>query len=247
MPKKLLISFLMLFTFTMSAQYGRMYEEFGIMAGPIFFQGDFGERGEVANTYKNAGVSGGLFYYLSLENDRSSFKDNFKVRGEVTFMSVDLQHYGPSTYSDTNFGRKLRGMRGNIKMGNVGTQLEYYPFKTDDYSHATFSPYVSGGVQLSSYSTKAYSFLGNIGVPQTVPNKYVDGFKNTTGIVFSATAGVGFRYKLADYHAIVFDARVQYFFDDWVDGMNPYREVYTENKNNDYAVIFHIGYAFYIN
>lgn len=247
MPKKIVLLLVLIISYSSAKAQYRTYREFGVMAGPMFFKSDFGARGEMENTIKNVGFSGGFFYYVSLDNDRSRFADNFKVRLEVSFMKVQLEHYGKYVEANTDFAEKLRGMNSTIKGGSVGAQLEYYPFKTDDYSGATFSPYVSAGGQITSYTVKAYSMLGEIGTPLTTPLKYIDGFKSNTGIVASATASIGFRYKLADYHSIIVDSRLQYYFSDWMDGMNPNREIYTENKTNDYSVTFSIGYVYYFN
>ena len=248
MPKKIITLLVVLICYSsVKAQYGRTYQEFGIMAGPVFFQSDFGARGEIENAIKNVGISVGVFYYISLNNNRSSFADNFKIRLEASFMKVQLQHYGKYVEANSDFARKLRGMNSTVKAGNVGVQLEFYPFKTDDYSNATFSPYISAGTQLTNYSVKAYSKLGPIGTPLTTPNKYIEGFKSDSGFAISATASIGFRFKLADYHAIIVDGRLQYYFSDWIDGMNPDNEIYKENKTNDYSATLNIGYVYYFN
>lgn len=248
MPKKITTLLVFLLSYSaVKAQYGRTYHEIGIMAGPVFFQSDFGARGDINNAIKNVGISGGVIYYLSLDNNRSNFADNFKLRLEASFMKVQLEHYGKYVESSSDFARKLRGMSSTIKAASVGIQLEYYPFKTDDYSGAIFSPYISAGGQITSYSTKAYSKLGPIGTPLSVPVKYVDGFKSSTGFATSVTTSIGFRYKIDDYNAIIVDGRLQYYFTDWMDGMNPNRRIYTENKTNDYSATLNVGYVYYFN
>jgi hypothetical protein len=42
------------------------------------------------------------------------------------------------------------------------------------------------------------------------------------------------------------EARFQYFGSDWVDGLNPNKEIYTENKYNDWQVWLTFGYIFYL-
>ena len=248
MPRKIITLLVILASFSsVKAQYGRTYQEVGIMAGPVFFQSDFGARGEFENAVKNVGISGGIFYYLSLNNDRSDFAANFKIRLEASFMRVELKHYGQYVEGDSDFFNILKAMSSTVKAGSVGAQLEYYPFKTDDYTRATFSPYVSFGGQLTSYNVKAVSELGPIGTPISVPVKYIDGFKSDSGFTPSVTASLGFRIKLSEYHALIADARIQYFFTDWMDGMNPDRRVYTENKTNDYTATLNMGYVYYFN
>lgn len=246
-PKNLLL-ILILCTFSMvQAQYGRTYQEIGIMGGPVFFQGDFGERGTLENTTKNVGFSGTLMYFLSLNVNRSSFAENFKVRFDATGMAVNLQHYGPSTDKNSTTGKQLRAMRSDVKIGSVGVQLEFYPWKTDDYSDADWSPYVAVGTQINNYTAKAYSFAGKINNSNVVPEKYVDGFKNSNGTALSSTASVGIRYKLSDYNYIILEGQLKYYFSDWIEGMNPDRRTYKENKNNDYSGALNIGYVYYFN
>lgn len=248
MTSKKLLVFVLFFCFSLAqAQYGRAYQEIGIMAGPVFFQGDFGERGDFENTVKNVGFSGSLVYFLSLNVNRSSFAENFKVRFDVTGMAVNLEHYGPSASSDTDFGRKLRGMHSDVKVLSGGVQLEFYPYKTDDYSDATWSPYIAAGFQANNYTAEAYSFLGNIGTPNVVPEKYVEGFKNSSGTAFSATGSLGMRYKLTDYNYLILEGQLKYYFSDWIDGMNPDRRTYKENKTNDYTGTLNLGYVYYFN
>lgn len=248
MSYKNTLMLLLLFTFSLGhAQYGRTYQEIGVMGGPVFFQGDFGERGDFDNTIKNVGFSGSLVYFLSLNVNRSSFAQNFKVRFDVTAMAVNLEHYGPSAESDTQFGKKLRAMHSDVKVGSAGVQLEYYPWKTDDYTDATWSPYIAGGFQINTYSAEAYSFLGKIGNLNVVPEKYVDGFKNSSGTAFSGTASLGIRYKLTDYNYLVLEGQMKYYFSDWIEGMNPDRRTYKENKSNDYSATLNIGYIYYFN
>lgn len=248
MSTKYSLLLLLLFTFSIgNAQYSRTYHEIGIMGGPVFFQGDFGERGDFENTIKNVGFSGTLVYFLSLNVNRSSFAENFKIRFDATGMAVNLEHYGPIADSDTKTGKQLRAMHSDVKIGSFGVQMEFYPFKTDDYSDANWSPYIAAGTQINNYSAKAYSFQGNIGNPNVVPEKYVEGFKNSSGTAFSATGSLGLRYKLSDYNYLVLEGQLKYYFSDWIEGMNPDRRTYKENKTNDYSGTINIGYIYYFN
>lgn len=248
MPKRIITLLVFLISYSsVKAQYGSSYEEIGFMAGPVFFQSDFGARADFENAIGNVGVSAGVFYYLSFINNYEGLRDHFKLRLEASVFTTNLEHHGKYVEADTEFARKLRAMKSKIKAGSVGAQLEFYPFKTDDYSRAIFSPYVSVGSQVTSYSVKATSELGPIGTPLTTPTKYIDGFKSDSGVVLSATASIGFRVKLSEYHALIADARLQYFFTDWMDGMNPDRRIYDENKTNDYSATLNVGYVYYFN
>ncbi|WP_291114898.1 THC0290_0291 family protein [Flavobacterium sp. UBA6135] len=231
------------------AQFNRTYQEIGVMAGPVLFQSDYGERGDLDNLIKNNGVTVGLFYYLSFIENYPNIRENLKLRLEASYMKSELQHYGK--YVDPNktslFAQQLRAMRGSTQTASLGFQIEYYPFKTDDYTRADFSPYISLGSQYNNFTSKAWSTLGPLGTPLTTPEKYIDGFRNDTGSVVSFSASMGARYKLSDYHAIIAETRWQYYMSDWVDGLNPDKSKYKENKANDYSFALTFGYVYYFN
>lgn len=234
-----------------NAQYEQFYKEIGIMAGPVFLKSDFGERGDVTNFTKNNGFMVGGFYYMTFIENFESIRENFKMRLEASYTSVDLQHYGKYVDNPSNslFTRQLRAMKGKTTMGTFGVQVEYFPNKVDDYNRggSPFSPYLGGGVQLNAFTTDITSELGRIGTVSTTPKKYLDGYKNDNGFAASVSGSVGLRYKLGDYHAIIAEGRLTYYFSDWVDGLNPNKKVYTENKANDWSTGITFGYIYYIN
>ncbi|HBK83673.1 MAG TPA: hypothetical protein DDZ41_08775 [Flavobacterium sp.] len=121
------------------AQFGSSYQEMGIMSGPVFFKSDYGERGNLENFSKNIGYSMGLFYYFSFIEDYAGIRENFKLRLDASYMKADLNHYG--RYVDPQktslFSKQLRAMHGSTSTINIGVQIEYYPFKTDDYTRHT--------------------------------------------------------------------------------------------------------------
>ena len=247
MLRKTLLLFISILSFASAkAQGGSYYQEIGIMSGPVFFQGDFGEKGSSENITSNVGVSGSLVYYVSLNNNNGGLERNLKVRFDATLMSVSLNHYGKYTESNTPFGEKLRAMQSDVKVSNVGFQLEYYPFETDDYGGSGLTPYIATGAQLNVYTANATSSLGPIGNSNTVPAKYVDGFKDSNGTAFSMTGALGVRYKLSSSGAVVLEGQFKYYYSDWIEGMNPDPKVYKENKNNDFSGTIQIGYIYYL-
>lgn len=252
MLKKIIIPFFFLLFISVSsyAQFGRTYQEVGIMAGPVFFKSDYGERGDIENFTKNNGFSAGIFYYFSFIEDFKGLRENFKLRVDASYMKSNLEHFGkyvdPSKTSLT--ANQLRAMSGSTSTVNIGLQMEFYPWKTDDYNRGVaFSPYVSFGGQIGQYTSKVKSDLGAIGIPSTTPVKYLNGTRNASSIVASLTSSVGVRYRLDDYNSIIFDSRLQYYTSDWVDGLNPDRKIYKENKTNDYSITFNFGYVYYFN
>ena len=254
MAKNILIYCLVFFSLSnvTIAQYSNNLEtnhEIGFMAGPVFFQSDYGQSEIFENYYKNNGVSIGAFYYVSsVSNNKSSFFEYFKLRLEASYMKSNLNHYG--IYVDpknTSIGaNQLRAMSGSVSAINFGVQMEFYPFKTDDYTSDIVTPYVSLGTQLSNYTSKVVSSLGPLGTTATTPDKYLDGFKNESGITGSFTTSIGTRFLLDEYNALILDARIQYYFSDWVDGLNPDTNKYPENKSNDWSTTINFGYVYYI-
>jgi hypothetical protein len=252
MPKYILIYCFVLLGFSniANSQYnnGRTYQEIGIMTGPVFFQSDFGERNVFENYIRNNGISAGIFYYVSAIDNYASLRENFKLRLELSYMKCNLNHYGQ--WVDPNntkqFATQLRAMGGKVEAANLGFQIEYYPWKTDDYSRdVTFSPYLSLGAQLSSFTSGTFSTLGPLGNTYTTPDKYIGATRSETGVVGSLTTSIGTRYMLDDYNALSLDARVQYYFSDWVDGLNPDSKLHPENQSNDWSTTINIGYIYY--
>ncbi len=247
MFQKLFLLFISVFTFSSALSQGSAYyQEIGVMGGPVFFQGDFGEKGSSENITSNVGVSGSVIYYVALNNNNGGLERNLKVRFDATLMSVTLNHYGKYAESNSAFGEKLRGMQSDVKVSNVGFQLEYYPFELDDYGGGAFTPYIASGFQFNIYSANASSTLGPIGNSNTVPAKYVDGFKDSSGNAFSMSGALGARYKLSPSGAVLLEGQFRYYFSDWIEGMNPDPKIYKENKSNDFAMTFQIGYIYYL-
>lgn len=256
MIKRILLVVIVCFSFSFNyAQYGGGYnygstfKEFGLSAGPVFFQSDYGERGKFENYLKNNGFNIGVSAYFTPNSYYEAIQEHFKIKVELNFMKSFLQHYGQYV-EPTNkgtFATQLRGMRGTTQTIGLGTQIEYFPFKSDDYVRGlTFTPYISLGGQISYYTSTAYSLLGPLGLNSTTPVKYKNAYRNDSDLVASISTSIGTRYKLSNNDALFFDAKVQYFFSDWVDGLNPYRKVYTENRSNDWMSVFNIGYIYYV-
>lgn len=249
MLKKIVLS-LIIALGGLSSANAQYYQEFGVMAGPMFFKSDYGARNDFGNFVKNNGFSVGGFYYLTFIEDYPNLRENWKLRLEAQYQKAELEHYGKwvENSSTSQFTNQLRAMHGSVSMGTFGAQVEFYPFKVDDYNRGSdWSPFVAAGVQGNMYTSEVASDLGPLGNLATTPKKYMNAYRNEGGFVASASLGFGTRYKLGNYHALIAEYRLQYFFSDWVDGLNPDKNIYTENKANDYATGFTIGYIYYIN
>lgn len=252
MFKKILFLFIFVLFFSTNtqAQFGRVYQEVGVMAGPIFFKSDYGERDDFKNFKENVGYSIGFFYYFSFIEDYPGLRENFKLRLDASFTKTNLDHYGK--YVDPSktslIAQQLRAMKGSTQTVGLGFQVEFFPWKTDDYNRdALFSPFVSLGGQLGNYTSRVYSELESSGNPFSAIEKFSTGIRNESNFVASLTGSLGTRFKLDPYNSLMLDCRLQYYTSDWVDGLNPDRRKYPENKANDYSLTFNFGYIYYFN
>ncbi|WP_316635831.1 glutamate dehydrogenase [uncultured Flavobacterium sp.] len=246
---------------TIVSAQSRLAQEVGIILGPVEFQSDYGQRNNFDTNVGNVGFGVGVVHFLnfSSNNNRENyFTEHFKERSELSFNTTKLEHFGKYVEREKvkNLVEHLRAMHGTSTLVNLGAQLEYSPFMSIHAFEKTVggvSPYVSLGFQVSYYSTKVESRLGTLGLPQTTYPKYLTpsdghpyGFSSESGVVASVTAGVGIHYKLTEMSDLMFEARYQGFSSDWVDGLNPNKDLYKENKSNDSQVWFNVGYIMYL-
>jgi hypothetical protein len=264
--KSIFVFCLLLFGFSnvANAQFGFSHE-IGVIAGPVAFQSDYGERYDLTTNAGNTGYGIGIIHYLNFSytaecdcyTPETYFNDHFKLRSELSYNKTELEHFGEWVApSHTSFGAdQLRAMRGSAAVTNIGMQLEYFPFSIRDFTSTieSWGPFISLGAQFSFYNAKASSTMGPLGTPLTTFPKYItpsdgrsNGFSTETGSVWSVVSSVGTRYKLAPLSDLMVDLRLQYYFSDWVDGINQNKDLYKENKANDWLVWFNVGYIYYL-
>ena len=267
---KILAPIFVLFVTNMSAQnwnkYSNFSHEIGFFSGSTHFTTDYGERYFFkSNVGGNVGISKGILYYLTFTdyrykwNQRSSyFVEHFRLRNELSYMSARLDHFGAYVDSSNTSieADKLRAMHGEARVVNIGTQLEFHFKNIDDfgsrrYPDMKWSPYLSLGILGVYYNPSVYSDYGNgdwkadqsilyqkWAVPGTV--------SEASGFSFSATAGIGTRKKLGEYSDIFIESKWQYYYTNWVDGLNA-TDPAANNKYNDWNVSLQIGYIYYLN
>ena len=247
-----------------NAQFG-LSHEVGVIAGPVAFQSDYGERYDLGTNLKNSGIGVGIIHYLNFSykaecncyTPETYFNDHFKLRTELSYNKTEFKHHGEwVSPNKTSLGaNQLRAMTGNSAVTNLGMQLEYFPLSIRDFTATigSFGPFISLGGQFSYYNTEASSSLGPLGTPLTTFPKYLTptddrqyGFSTESGSVWSIVTSVGTRYKLAPLSDLMVDLRFQYYFSDWVDGLKPNPSTYKENKANDWLVWFNVGYIYYL-
>ncbi|WP_136667279.1 glutamate dehydrogenase [Flavobacterium sp. H122] len=268
MPKlfRILILFLVTQANSTFAQLGFSHEV-GIITGPVAFQSDYGERHDFDTNKGNTGLGIGLVHYMNFSyradcncyTPETYFNDHFKVRSELSYNKTNLNHFGHWVDPDktSTEAQQLRGMQGSTAVTNIGMQLEYYPFSIRNFTASTgsWAPYVSLGGQYSFYKPEVYTTFndGSLLNPDSVYYKYWDasegkphGFSNDRGSTWSIVSSIGTRYKLSPLSDLVVDLRWQYYFDNWVDGLNPNPDLYKENKANDWNVWLNFGYIYYL-
>jgi hypothetical protein len=251
MPKKITLFLLLLFVFSSNAnaQFGFSHE-IGVIAGPVAFQSDYGERHDLKTNLGNTGYGIGIIHYLNFAyraecncyTPQTYFNDHFKLRSELSYNKTNLQHFGRWTEGNGTFAQQLRAMKGSTAVTNIGMQLEFYPFSIRDFTanNGSFAPFISLGGQFSFYSPKAWSELGPLNTQISTPIKYYNATTNQGGTVWSIVSSVT---ELSD---LMIDLRWQYYFSNWVDGLNPDPTRYPENKANDWLVWLNFGYIYYL-
>jgi hypothetical protein len=258
MPKNFIITFLLLFGLSNSlkAQFGFSHE-IGAIIGPVAFQSDYGERNDFSTNMGNTGYGIGIIHYLNFSykaecncyTPETYFNDHFKLRSELSYNKTDLQHFGRWVEGNSMGAQQLKAMRGSTAVTNIGMQLEFFPLSIREYTSTlgSFAPFISLGGQFSFYDPRAWSELGPLNTPISTPIKYYNATTSQGGTVWSIVSSIGCRYKLTELSDLMVDLRWQYYFSNWVDGLNPDPTIYTENKANDWNVWFNVGYIYYLN
>ncbi|MES2813181.1 MAG: glutamate dehydrogenase [Bacteroidota bacterium] len=265
MPKILkLVILTFFFSNLSSAQFGFSHEV-GIITGPVAFQSDYGERHNFETNAGNTGFGIGLIHYLNFSyradcncyTPETYFNDHFKLRTEISYNKTKLEHFGEWVDRDSEAAAQLRGMKGSTAVTDIGMQLEFYPFSIRDFTASTGSwgPFVSFGAHYNFYSPTVSTSYGdgdllnqsNIYPKYWTPSEGKDhGFSNDKGSTWSIVSSVGTRYKLTTLSDLIIDLRAQYYFSNWVDGLNPNPNLYKENKANDWNIWFNFGYIYYL-
>lgn len=253
-----------------SIQYKpRVFHELGLIAGPVAFQSDYGVRHDFKTNVGNTGIGVGLVHYLNFSyradcncyTPENFFNDHFKLRTELSYNKTKLEHFGewvtPEKLATSEDAQKLKAMTGSTAVTNIGMQLEYYPLSIRDFTASTGSlaPFISLGAQYSFFKPEVETSYGDHTLSQeNIFPKYWDasegekhGFSNESGSTFSVVGSVGTRYKLTPLSDLILDLRAQYYFSNWVDGLNPNPTLYPENKSNDWNIWLNFGYIYYLN
>lgn len=258
MIKKIKYTLLVLISvnFSMQAQFGFSHE-IGAFVGGVALQSDFGVRNNFETNAGNTGYGVGLVHYLNFAyraecncyTPETYFNDHFKLRTEISYNSTKLEHFGRWAEKNSPTGNQLKAMKGESKITDIGMQLEFYPLSIREFTatDGAWAPFLGLGAHFSLFQNGTYSELGPMGNAITTPDKYLNAWSDEGGSTWSIVSSVGTRYKLTELSDLFAEVRWQYYFTDWVDGLNPNPEIYTENKANDWNLWFHVGYIYYLN
>lgn len=237
---------------------GSVSHELGVIAGPVAFYSDFGQRNNFETNAGNIGVGIGIVHYLnfySRDMRNSFFTNHFMIRNEIDYHKSTLKHFGKWVDESRTslFADQLRAMSGSATVIEIGTQLEYFPLNLRDFANGQYkiSPFISAGVHLVGYKPEVSSSMGQLNNPATTPDKYNNAFRNRSGSTFALVGSVGLRYKLTQMSDLMMDLKWHHYFSDWVDGLNPSEEnngriAVPENKSNDWMFWLNVGYIFYL-
>lgn len=242
--------------FSIKAQFGFSHEV-GAFAGGVALQSDFGLRNNFETNAGNTGFGVGLVHYLNFAyraecncyTPETYFNDHFKLRTELSYNSTKLEHFGKWAEKNTPAGNQLKSMKGESKITDIGMQLEFYPLSIREFTatDGAWAPFLGLGGHFSLFQNGTYSELGPMGTTISTPTKYLGAWSDEGGNTWSIVSSIGTRYKLNEMSDLFAEVRWQYYFTDWVDGLNPNPEIYTENKANDWNLWFHVGYIYYLN
>ncbi|WP_424492617.1 THC0290_0291 family protein [Salinimicrobium sp. GXAS 041] len=236
---------------TANAQYG-IGQEIGVVAGPVAFFSDYGERYSLEANSSNIGFGVGIVHYMNFAYSTdcncyttdSYFNDHFKLRSEIDFHYTELNHFGPVAEKQNENGKRLREMQGSTRVFEIGAHLEWYPYSIRDYTNFAYpiAPFVSFGGSFVSYKPDAYSTLGPL--EENLFPTFKGGLDFDRGSTWSAALGVGIRYKLGRSSDLVAIGQWRYYHTDWLDGLNHDNP---QNKAKDIIYWLNVGYIYYIN
>lgn len=266
---KILTPILICFLIANASAQDKSSHEIGIITGISSFTTDYGKRNEFnSNVGGNYGHGFGLVYYFTFTdyryrwNQRTNYwQEHFKVRAEFSYLKAYLDHFGKwKDATDANGeltlgAQKLRAHHGRTVVFNLGAQLEFHLVDIVDFGsrripHLKWSPYMSVGLFVDFYNPQIWSERGDwkeqgVLYPKWDHVLYPKASRDSHGTTMSVSWGIGTRRKLGEYSDILIESRWQYFFSNYVDGLNADPD--PANKYNDWLVWLHVGYVYYLN
>ena len=261
--KKLLFLFVLLSSIqTSSAQLGFSHE-IGAFVGAVAFQSDFGVRRDFETNAGNTGIAVGIVHYINFAyradcncySTDTYFNDHFKLRSEISWNKTSLNHFGK--WVDDSRGtveaEQLRAHTGEAQNLDIGMQLEYFPRSIRAFSAGqyAFAPFGAIGAHYVSFNPSVETSFGDRDILNN--NNFYSFWNAASGgdpfisadsdSTWSVVASVGTRYKLTILSDLFVELRWQYYFDDFIDGLN---HKLASNKSNDWNLWLNFGYIYYL-
>lgn len=265
-PPKLVFILLLCTASAFSQKYlfdnAHLTHDVGVFVGGYALQSDYGQRYDFKSEAGNAAMSISLAHYLTFynRNDRWNARfrliDNIAIKTEFNYMtSTTVKHHGKYIIGGDEFSnrQKLRDMRGTVSMMNIGVSADYY-FRdlrsfSAYYSDFNWNPFVTLGVMYSMYENDLTTLHGNgdwrsdlslLPIKWRPAEARAVGKGSTGSLVF----GTGIRFKATERMDIAALGRLQYFFNDNVDGL---KADVPENKYNEWLVSLQVGVIWHLN
>lgn len=271
--KRLAIFICLFVTFQSAFSQLGFSHELGVIAGPVQFRSDFGSSNDAKTNFENSGFGIGIVHYLNFSyradcncyTTDTYFNDHFKLRNEISYNKTNLEHAGVWVQPDkvSLQADQLRAHKGVAENFDIGTQIEFFPLSIRDFQGYAYkiAPFASLGVHYTTFSPQASttfdnpdpSAFGDVFDRSNIYSFWFDNFPIGSdsypinvdgGSTWSVVSSVGFRYKLTKLSDLMLDLRFQYYFDDWIDGLDHNWRNY--DKNNDWLVWLNVGYIFYL-
>lgn len=234
------------------AQFGFSHE-IGVIAGPVAFQSDYGERFDFATNSGNVGIGIGIIHYINFAyradcncySRDTYWNDHFKIRSQINYSVTTLNHLSELADRNSIGGLQLRSMEGQSKVLEVGAHLEYFPLSIRDFQNggSKWAPYAGIGVHYVNYKPEAESSLGPLGNSITTFPTFIDRIDTSRGSTVAYVGDLGLRYKLTPLSDLLISSAWHYYDDNFVDGLSPNIE---SNRNDDWIWWFNVGFIYYL-
>ena len=207
--------------------------EIGVGAGIFVYQGDL--TPEAAGAFKTPGFAFNLFYNRLLSR-------SFSLR-------TNLSH-GKLMADDGNYKtpawRKERGFRFGARVTEISEQLVWNILGNNYGERKIISPYIFGGIGLSSlritrdWKNLNYDYFA--GEPTLLEGLAEDSLHSLPGTIAVLPVGLGIRYPITDKLSLMAEASYRFTFTDYIDGFS---KASNPNKNDYYSNIsFGLIYTF---
>lgn len=234
------------------AQLGFSHE-IGIIAGPVAFQSDYGERYDWNTNKGNVGTGIGLVHYINFAyradcncySQDTYWNDHFKIRNQLAYHVTTLEHLSDLADKPSLGGLQLRSMTGRAQVFEIGTHLEWFPLSIRDFQEGKpkIAPYLGLGVHYVNYRPEATSTLGPLNNPVTTFPTFIDRIDTSQGSTFALVGDIGFRYKVSTMSDILVSSAWHYYDSNFVDGLSPNN---VNNRSFDLIWWFNVGYIYYL-